>query len=203
MTFYPRPDLDAIPFQVPAGARAIPLTHGAWTLVDAEDYETLLEMGPWHLGSGGYARRGKVEDGRQPLMHTVISGITMIDHRNRNPLDNRRVNLRAATRTQNNWNVGLSRNNRSGYKGVSYDPSRSAWKAYIGLDSRYIHLGRYRDPRDAAVAYDRAARKLYGEFACTNEDLGLAVDDGRTLLQVRQARRVHTGGTAATMRIAA
>ena len=175
------------PPELPDGARAIPLTHGAWTIVDEGDWERLTEMGPWHLG-GGYARRGKMTDGRQPLMHTVISGIIMIDHANRDRLDNRRANLRAATRTQNNWNVGMSRNNRSGYKGVSYDGSREAWKAYIGLERRYIHLGRYLDPRDAALAYDRAARELYREFSCTNEDLGLVVDDGRELLPLRVAR---------------
>lgn len=88
-----------------------------------------------------------------------------VDHENRDPLDNRWANLREATRSQNNFNVGLKRHNTSGIKGVSWDKSRLRWKAQISINSKHLCLGRFETKEAAAAAYQTAAQQHFGEFA--------------------------------------
>jgi HNH endonuclease/AP2 domain len=92
-----------------------------------------------------------------------------IDHKNRNPADNRIANLRQCSHAQNMCNA--TRRNPSGFKGVSR--ARSKWRATIGVNGRSIHLGTFSTPEEAAAAYDKAARLYHREFARTNEMLGL------------------------------
>lgn len=89
------------------------------------------------------------------------------DHRNGDGLDNRRLNLRAATRAQN------ARNRRdhassSRFKGVGWSEAARKWKAQIGVDNRRIYIGVYSTEETAARAYDAAAREHFGEFARLN-----------------------------------
>lgn len=91
-----------------------------------------------------------------------------IDHANRNPHDNRIANLRCASNQQNQYNRGPNRNNTSGHKGVSYFARNGKWGAQIYRDRKPVFLGLYDTPEGAAAAYDRAAFKLAGEYACTN-----------------------------------
>jgi hypothetical protein len=90
---------------------------------------------------------------------------TEVDHKNRDPLDNRWANLRLATRSQNNANTGLKRHNTSGLKGVSFDRQRGLWKAQICVDKKRMTLGRFPTAEQAADAYAQAARAHFGEFA--------------------------------------
>lgn len=83
-----------------------------------------------------------------------------IDHKNRIRSDNRRSNLRKATRSENNHNSGISRRNSSGYQGVCWDKARGLWVAHIQAHGRQIHLGRYKDPVAASNAY-QAAKIIY------------------------------------------
>ena len=76
--------------------------------------------------------------------------------------------MRIATRAENSRNIGKRRNNTSGYKGVIFDKSRGRWAAQITVNYVMKNLGRYTDPIEAALAYDRAARELHGQFARTN-----------------------------------
>lgn len=87
-----------------------------------------------------------------------------VDHANANALDNRRVNLRVATRTQNNANN--RRRNPSGFRGVT--PRGERWIARVMTGGRPMHLGVYDSLHEAARAYDAAARELFGEFARLN-----------------------------------
>ena len=110
-------------------------------------------------------------------MHRLILGCgpgEEVDHRNGNGLDNRRGNLRPATHALNQANVRRVRA-KSGFKGVSrwVRPSPRPWRAHITVKGRMKFLGAFATPEEAARAYDAAARELFGEFACTNEDLGL------------------------------
>ncbi len=102
-------------------------------------------------------------------MHRIIMNAPVgkqVDHINHNGLDNRKENLRLATPAQNQANQKLSKANTSGFKGVSFDKKKKKWAAYIGKQSR--NLGRFLDIRDAARAYNDAAKLAYGEFAKLN-----------------------------------
>ena len=102
---------------------------------------------------------------REIYMHQMIFGVKWCDHANRNSLDNRRNNLRKASRSQQNCNRKMQKNNTSGYKGVSF--AEGYWRAQIWQGQR-IHLGYYKTKEEAARAYDEAAKKLHGEFAVLN-----------------------------------
>lgn len=91
-----------------------------------------------------------------------------VDHVNGNGLDNRRDNLRACVRTQNNGNRRLSGLNASGYRGVSWDARNDRWRADIRAFGVARNLGRFTDAAQAARAYDAAARDMFGEFARPN-----------------------------------
>lgn len=88
-----------------------------------------------------------------------------IDHINGVRHDNRWLNLREATSAQNKFNMGIRKNNTSGFKGVSWHAPRERWVAYIRIDGRTRNLGYYDSPYEAHEAYRRAADSLFGEFA--------------------------------------
>lgn len=97
-----------------------------------------------------------------------IGIIGLIDHKDRNGLNNQRENLRPATRSQNQMNQGIRIDNISGYKGVTFHKLNNRWMAQITRRSKVICLGYFDDPIKAAEAYDRAARRLHGDFAVLN-----------------------------------
>ena len=90
----------------------------------------------------------------------------IVDHINHNGLDNRRPNLRLATRSQNAANLGPYANNTSGYKGVDFN--RGKWRARIREGGVRYFLGYFETAEDAARAYDTKAHELFGEFASLN-----------------------------------
>lgn len=89
-----------------------------------------------------------------------------IDHKDNDSLNDRIENLRPATRSQNMANSLLSKNNTSGQKGVSWHKRQRKWIARIMVDRKPIQLGSFDDPIEAKAAYDEAAKKYFGEFAC-------------------------------------
>jgi hypothetical protein len=157
--------------------REIPLTQGAVAIVDDDDYEFLMNW-KWNF-NGGYARTlDKVSKQRKILnMHRVLLDANegeIVDHVNRNKLDNRRNNLRISDC------VGNARNRSkymidalSDYKGVSYDKKRGKYHSYITVEKgKRVHLGHYTLEKDAAYYYNEYALKYFGEFAVLNH-LGL------------------------------
>jgi hypothetical protein len=96
-----------------------------------------------------------------------------VDHRNGNPLDNRKANLRLATHQQNMFNCGKrstykGKPTASIFKGVTRDKSCGRYRARIKKNGIYHYLGHFYDQRKAALAYDHAALEMFGEFAQTN-----------------------------------
>lgn len=89
-----------------------------------------------------------------------------VDHVNRVPYDNRRVNLRLATSSENNAHRGLQKNNTSGHCGVYWVKSRGKWQA-TGRDRRgkHRHLGFFAELSAAACAAREWRLARYGEFA--------------------------------------
>lgn len=150
----------------------IPLTNGGFTLVDAADYE-LVSACSWR-NAGGYAATGRCKD--MKLLHRLLLKAPagrIVDHKNRDGLDNRRSNLRLCTHAQNMRNRRKHRDTRSTYKGVHQDPRTGRWRAQITHDGSRKHLGLFDDEIQAALQYDVAARRYHGPYAATNASLAL------------------------------
>jgi len=88
----------------------------------------------------------------------------LIDHVNRDATDNRWRNLREATSSENLHNMRM-KNNRTGFKGVIFDPYTRRYRARIRVNYRNVHLGRFDTAEEAHAAYAAAAKKYFGEFA--------------------------------------
>lgn len=91
----------------------------------------------------------------------------IVDHIDRNPLNNRLSNLRICTKQTNAINTPVRIDNRTGYKGVSYHKKAGKFRAYIVINGKQIHLGLFDTAEQAAQKYAEAARILYGEFSIT------------------------------------
>lgn len=90
--------------------------------------------------------------------------VGVIDHINGDRTDNRLVNLREATRSQNLLNSKHERNTKSGLKGVHYCSSSQKFRARIFENGRLVFLGRFDTPQEAQQAYLAAARRVHGAF---------------------------------------
>lgn len=88
-----------------------------------------------------------------------------IDHINQNKADNRWENLRKSDASLNKANMGKTKSNKSGYKGVSWDKKGGMWRAFI-YDRKQIYLGRYPTKEEAYKAYCEEAERRFGEHAC-------------------------------------
>lgn len=88
-----------------------------------------------------------------------------IDHINGDRADNRLSNLRVVSRTQNNLNLGISKRNVSGCKGVSWIAKTQKWMARLKADGKIIHLGVFQDKSDAIRARREGEKRYHGEYA--------------------------------------
>jgi hypothetical protein len=156
----------------------IELSNGEKALIDEEDYIFLSEF-TWTKTKFGYASTIKqIKNKKYCLyMHQLVLGKApkgfVIDHINRNRLDNRRKNLRYVTITQNSMNRTSERKRKnSDYKGVFPSCSGKRWKARITFNKKVYNLGSFGTAEEAAEAYNEAAKEFFGEFACLNKIKG-------------------------------
>lgn len=164
---------------VPEGARLIQLTQGKVVIVDEVDYQELSAYN-WHVHRDGkrwYAisrQRTPKGGSHQIRMHRLImnapDGVD-VDHIDGNGLNNTRMNLRLATRSQNSCNRNIRNDNTSGYKGVSFHRATGKWQATITVNGKSAYLGLYATAEDAGAAYDEVAGQIHGQFARTNEEI--------------------------------
>lgn len=150
-------------------SKEIHLTKGCVSIVDDEDYEYLNQW-KWCCSSGGYALR--TENKKQILMHRRITKADknkVVDHINKNTLDNRKENLRICTKDENNSYRKMQVNNTSGYRGVRlYKPTGKGHARIGNTTKKGSSLGYFVYKEDAALAYDNEAIKRYGKFAVLN-----------------------------------
>lgn len=157
----------------------LPLSQGKTAVVDPEDYDRISQF-KWtatRCGKKWYAKRNfRGADGRYRgvyLHHFVLGQKVPVDHRDRDGLNNRRGNLRLCTKAQNAANSDVPKTGRSSrFRGVSLAKNipkdGPCWHAYIKVDQHKIGLGYFRSESMAAVAYNEAAKKHFGEFARLN-----------------------------------
>jgi hypothetical protein len=156
--------------------KEIKLTRGQVALVDDCDFEDLNRFSwfaHWEPKTHTFYAYRIISGTRGSVkMHRQILAITdpkvQVDHRNHITLDNQRSNLRVATSTQNHHNTRKRANGSSRFKGVTWDSNKNRWRSKIVVNRKRLYLGDFIEETQAAHAYDEAAKRYFGEFACIN-----------------------------------
>lgn len=157
--------------------KEIKLTRGMFALVDDEDFEYLNQW-KWNaqkIRNNWYAVRTVWSSGNKrhgELMHRVLlkakTAKEIVDHKDRNGLNNQKVNLRLCTVAQNCANRSPKKHSTSKYLGVCWIAGRGKWRADIKDSGKNKFLGQFDSEDAAANAYNAAAKEIHGEFANLN-----------------------------------
>jgi hypothetical protein len=138
-------------------------------LVDTADF-ALVSNTHWSVFKSKDKRVFYARSTEGVFMHRLIlPDVPLIDHSDGNGLNNKRENLRSASNGENVCNQRKRRGTCSSrFKGVTWHRQAKKWRAFITANGQGVSLGVFDDEADAACAYDAAAIKLFGEFACLN-----------------------------------
>jgi hypothetical protein len=156
--------------------REIPLSQGKVAVIDDEDF-ALIRQFSWSAEKHRNTFYAVTNFNRR---HVYMHNLIMRDsgketaHEDGDGLNNRRSNLSKVTRQQNSFGIRKVKCGTSKYKGVSLAKDTAKvgiWCAYIHHNYKKIGLGRYTSEEDAALAYNEAAKKLFGKFAVLNETI--------------------------------
>ena len=139
----------------------------ARTLIDLE-YIDPVKKYKWHLAQDGYVHSNKIGRLHRYLMN--CPGDLVVDHINRNKLDNRICNLRVCTQQQNKRNRSIQCNNTSGVTGVSWVSKYNKWMAQIQINGKSKNLGCFNTKEEAINARKQAEIEYFGEYAPNDED---------------------------------
>jgi hypothetical protein len=140
------------------------------TMVDDSTFGWAKQIS-WSLAKS--RERRYVQTSSREYLHRLISvpsGMEEVDHENGNTLDNRKLNLRNGSSSQNNQAFHRKADGKTSvYRGVSWRPDRNRWRAVIQLEGKkQVRLGHFLSEEVAAYAYDVAAKKYFGSYAHTN-----------------------------------
>lgn len=166
------------PIRVEGNIAYVPLTQGYEAVIDADDVPLVVAFN-WSAHKGPntvYASRNSRKDlgeadGKCFLLHRVIMNAEpgkIVDHRDGDGLNNRRENLRFATKAENGRNSRIRKQNASGFKGVFLHKQSGKWRARISTGDRHVCLGLHPTPEAAHEAYVKASAELHGEFGRTH-----------------------------------
>lgn len=150
----------------------VPLTQGYFSLIDSDDIEK-VEKHNWHCllkhGKTPYAHTGTASSTYKLALHALILAVDegfTVDHKNADrTLDNRKINLRPATLSQQQHNKKKQSNNTSGYKGVFWDKRQNKWSASICINRKIKYLGSSHNIMDMVEKRRIATEELHREFA--------------------------------------
>lgn len=140
-------------------------TKGEEYYFDLEDYDKIKDY-YWYKNDQGYMLAYTKD--KTLRMHKLFIEGKYIDHINGDTFDNRKNNLRIATKSQNGMNRNLQSNNTSGVAGVYWNKQINKWIAYIMVNREYIYLGSFNEFEDAVKVRKEAEDKYFGEFSYSN-----------------------------------
>lgn len=131
-----------------------------FAIISKESFDVVSKY-KWHIRPDGYVET-KNKEKENILLHRLVTNFQypIVDHINRNKLDNRLNNLRCVTTSQNQMNKSIQKNNTSGITGVSWDKNRNKWHVMISVNHKNINLGRF-DSLEEARKVRRKAEKIY------------------------------------------
>jgi hypothetical protein len=156
--------------------------HGEWLEIDVStnyfpDTIMKIDKSDWESLSKKCGRFGASKakhttyvigyiNGKQlRVQRLLLPDSIVVDHINHDGLDNRRENIRSCTNSQNLMNKRITSKNKSGFVGVAWRERDKMWRAHIGFNGKYIHLGHFKNIEDAVCARKEAEVKYFGEFA--------------------------------------